>query len=782
MKNFFRSCWASLALVASIAAQPALAQVDSVTTTPTKVYAVVGGNYSFSTSYTSASGSSTTDLLVGYTANTSGASIVPYASCIDAATPAPYDGAQPNTKYVNWDAGIAFFPSAAACGSQSTVTLATFTGTVASFPVGGAFTVTVWNNNASGANNVAANDVTVCQKRTVQSVTPPANFTEGGSGTFTITLDAAVATGCGGFSVPFALSGPAVAGKSATPTSGTCTFADGATSCVTGAISTSQNVIIDGNMALTLTVTDSVAGDAYVSTGSKAGTVTVLDDEVGASVAATAQASETGPTNGVVTFTRTGSTAASLNLTSAISGTATYTADYSLTAGTCAIVTQSASSITVTVPAASASCTLNVVPVDDLLVEGPETVVFGIPTGVGVAGTGSAATITITDNDTPPVFSVAKAGACAEPSTNCTFTITRDSGVASATTVNFTTTGTATRSTTGAAGSGDYYLALTACAPANVIAANSVSHPDANPLVINMCVLDDLAVEGTETATLTLTANPPTYTVGTATQTQNIADDDSPQTVTVAVTGSPATETGGVLTYTFTRAGGSAAAQAATLAVNITPPAVSGRYSTTCTSPQTFAAATSTKTCTVTGIPNAVLDGNVNVVVGVAAPSVASDYTVGSPATATGVIADDEVGVSVAAVSGVITEGGLATFTVSCTGAATTSVPFTLTGTVASDVIGGATSPIALTCGTSQTVTVQTQQNLVSGDARSITLTLGTPTGGNAALTPGQSAAIVSVLDDDAPKVVPTMSALGLGLMGLMLAGLVAFQRRRSLK
>ena len=107
------------------------------------------------------------------------------------------------------------------------------------------------------------------------------------------------------------------------------------------------------------------------------------------------------------------------------------------------------------------------------------------------------------------------------------------------------------------------------------------------------------------------------------------------------------------------------------------------------------------------------------------------------------------------------------------------SGPFTLTGTVGTDVVGGATSPIALVCGTPQTVTVQTAQNTISGDGRSLTLTLGTPTGGNAALVPGQSASTVAVLDDDGPKIVPTMGMLGLGLMSLMLAGLVGFQRRR---
>lgn len=425
--------------------------------------------------------------------------------------------------------------------------------------------------------------------------------------------------------------------------------------------------------------------------------------------------------------------------------------------------------------------TITVTPrADDAVVQGAVagSIVLGaITTDVGATiGTGTAV-VNVADNDSPPVFGVTKSGACAEPTTSCEFQIVRESGVSGSFTVGFTVSGTATRGT-------DYTLNDTTCG-GPVIAGNSVSHSQAAPagaFRIAVCPIDDVAVEGVETVVLTLNAGAG-YTLGAvATQSHNIADDDSPQVVTVAVSGSPASENGGVLTYTFTRSGGSAAAQAATLAVNVTPPAASARYTTTCAATVTFAAATPTVTCTATGVNNAALDGNINVIVGVAAPTVAGSYTVGSPATATGVITDDEVGVSVAAVSGVVNEGGLVTFTVSCTGMASTSVPFTLTGTIGTDVVGGATSPIALTCGTPQTVTVQTVNNSIQGDNRSITLTLGTPVGGNAALVPGSSAATVAILDDDGPKIVPTMGMLGLGLMSLMLAGLAAFQRRRSLK
>ncbi len=753
---------------------------DAVTTAPTKVYAATGGNFSFVVTLPPGNATSDTDLLISHTANTTVPTIVPYAegtgfaSCIDGGTPAPYTGAPADSKYVNWSAGAGIFPTAASCGSAAgAITLATFSGVAATFPPAGSYTIQVLNNFAAGDPNVTTNDVTICQKRTVSSVTAPASFVEGGNGNFLINLDAAVAAGCGGFTVPYAFSGPAVAGKGVTPVSGTCSFADAATSCTVNAASV-QNAAIDGDMALTLTVTNSGATDNYVSTANKAGTATVLDDEVGASVVATTQASETGPTNGVVTFARTGSTAAALNLVSAISGTATYTTDYSITAGTCAIVTQSASTITVTVPAASANCTINIVPVDDALVEGNETAVFGVPTGTGVAGTGAAATVTITDNDTPPVFSLTKAGACAEAvvPTNCSFTIARDSGVATATTVNFTVTGTATRGT-------DYTLNTGGCA-GTVLAANSISHPDANPLVIDVCPIDDLTIEtGGETVILTLTANPPTYTLGAvATQTQTISDDDSPQVVTVAVAPATASENAGVLTYTFTRSGGSAAAQAATLAVTITPPAASGRYTSTCASPVTFAAATSTATCTVTGIDNAVVDGNVSVVATVVANAAAvPPYSVGAPAAATGTLLDDEVGVSVTAASA--TEGSPVSFTISCTGtlAGPVSIPFTITGVNAPDGPAPVGPAAIASCPGSVVVTVPTFNDSINGNARGITITLGALPAGTAAS--GPQAVTAAVLDNDAPLVVPTMGALGLGLMSLMLAGLVGFQRRR---
>ena len=792
-------------------AMNASAQVETATTTPTKVYAAVGQPFSFVVSYTGGE-VAVTDLVVTYTANTTGASIAPFSTaCIPGAFTPPYASANPNEFYINWEPSSGSYP--ASCGgAANAAAMATFNGTASSF-VGGTYVITVTNNASLGATNSATNDVTVCEKTTVSSVTPGSNPTEGGASNFTVNFSA-VPTGCGGFSIPVGLSGPAVAGKSAAIGSNTCTnIADGATSCTVG-ITTAQNTNIDGNMLATLTVTDSTAASNYVSAGRSA-SVDVLDDEVGASVAATtAAASETGPVNGVLTFTRTGATTATQALTSTITGTALpASGNFSFVGGSCTGVSYTAPTLSLTVPSGSASCTVNVVPVDDTAVEGSQTVIAGVPTGPSAVGTGSAATVTIADNDTPPVFSVAKAGACAEAlaPTNCTFTITRDGGVATATTVNFTVTGTATRAT-------DYVLKTGGCAAGTALTANTISHPDANPLVIDVCPTDDAVIEsGGETVIFTVTANPPTYTVGTASQTQNIADDDSPQVVTVSGGGAVA-EAAGTGVFTFTRSGGSLAVQALPLTVNIGRSG-SATYGAACTAGVDYTSTTTGTTLTLTGATGTItvtacddnlIDPAETVIYTVAAPTAPADYTVGSPASATATITDDDVAVNaVAGATGSATatstaEGTVVSFRVSCPTLATAqSIDFSITPATAyaGDVYSGSPTgsvscPAAAASLVAVPTTVQTINDTTIGNARTYTMTISIPqvmigaannglkAGGPsvAATIIGNAVATVNVTDDDQPVGVPTMSMLGLGFMSLMLAGFVAFQRRRVQK
>jgi len=112
-------------------------------------------------------------------------------------------------------------------------------------------------------------------------------------------------------------------------------------------------------------------------------------------VANDANAAETGPgltpDPGGFTFTRSGDLSANLTVTYTLSGTASA-ADYTPTLGT-----------SITFLAGSSTASLAINPVDDTLVEGPETLSLTLTANTNYAiGSQSLATITIADNDTPP--------------------------------------------------------------------------------------------------------------------------------------------------------------------------------------------------------------------------------------------------------------------------------------------------------------------------------------------------------------------------------------------
>lgn len=89
-------------------------------------------------------------------------------------------------------------------------------------------------------------------------------------------------------------------------------------------------------------------------------------------------------------------------------------------------------------------------------------------------------------------------------------------------------------------------------------------------------------------------------------------------------------------------------APAGGLAVALTPPAASGRYSTTCGSSLTVPAGATTAQCTITATPNLVSgDGTVDANIQLATPAATADYVLGAPAQATVAINDDDNGTPV---------------------------------------------------------------------------------------------------------------------------------------
>ncbi|MFN7976615.1 MAG: Calx-beta domain-containing protein [Vicinamibacterales bacterium] len=109
------------------------------------------------------------------------------------------------------------------------------------------------------------------------------------------------------------------------------------------------------------------------------------------SVAATVANAAEGGAAGSVTVTRSGATTVPLSVSIVASGTATAGADY-VTLPT-----------TVTIPAGASSTAVAVTPIDDLLVEGPETVSVTVAPGAAYSvGGASTAVVTIADNDVAP--------------------------------------------------------------------------------------------------------------------------------------------------------------------------------------------------------------------------------------------------------------------------------------------------------------------------------------------------------------------------------------------
>lgn len=155
------------------------------------------------------------------------------------------------------------------------------------------------------------------------------------------------------------------------------------------------------NNVLTIDVTGLSANTAYymrVRAYDAAGNVSV-NSVVGSTPLVNvsvpdASAFETGPDTGAFTLTRTGGTTSSLLVNFSLSGTASNGVDFQTV------------TLSQTIPAGSPSTTVLVMPVDDVLVEGLETVILSLSSGDGYGvGSSPSGTVTIADNDSAPTIS-----------------------------------------------------------------------------------------------------------------------------------------------------------------------------------------------------------------------------------------------------------------------------------------------------------------------------------------------------------------------------------------
>ncbi|MGB5931233.1 MAG: Calx-beta domain-containing protein, partial [Cyclobacteriaceae bacterium] len=228
---------------------------------------------------------------------------------------------------------------------------------------------------------------------TVSITANDATADESGSnnGQFTLTLSSVSSTDT---EVSYTLSGSATEGSDYTALTGKVTIPAGSTSAIIN-IEVVNDDVVEGD-EITIVTLSAVLGDDEISidTNNNEATITISDDDT-ATVSVTANdanADESESNDGqfTVTLSSVSSTDTEVNYT--LGGTATAGTDYTTLTGK------------VTIPAGSASATVNITVLDDARVEADETVILTITsldgdTEISIDTDNDEATVTISDND-----------------------------------------------------------------------------------------------------------------------------------------------------------------------------------------------------------------------------------------------------------------------------------------------------------------------------------------------------------------------------------------------
>jgi gliding motility-associated-like protein len=595
-------------------------------------------------------------------------------------------------------------------GETVTVTLAG-TNTAVTVGAGNAATVTIADNDAS--------EVTIAAT-TQASEEGPAD------GLFTLTLSNPVSVET---TVTFTVTGTATEGSDYAAIGTTVVFPAMSTAQTIAVAVTQDNIVETGGE--TVTVTLAGTNTAVTVGAGNAATVTIADNDASeVTIAATTQASEEGPADGLFTLTLSNPVSVETTVTFTVTGTATEGSDYA------------AIGTTVVFPAMSTAQTIAVAVTQDNIVEtGGETVTVtlaGTNTAVTV-GAGNAATVTIADNDASEVTIAATTQASEEGPADGLFTLTLSNPVSVETTVTFTVTGTATEGSDYAA------IGTTVVFPAMSTAQT-----------IAVAVTQDNIVEtGGETVTVTLAGTNTAVTVGAGNAaTVTIADNDASE-VTIAAT-TQASEEGpadGLFTLTLSNP----VSVETTVTFTVTGTATEGSDYAAIGTTVVFPAMSTAQTIAVAVTQDNIVEtGGETVTVTLAGTNTA--VTVGAGNAATVTIADNDASeVTIAATTQASEEGpadGLFTLTLSNPVSVETTVTFTVTGTATegSDYAAIGTTVVFPAMSTAQTIAVAvTQDNIVETGGETVTVTLA---GTNTAVTVGAgNAATVTIADNDASEV-----------------------------
>ncbi|MGE5227374.1 MAG: beta strand repeat-containing protein, partial [Planctomycetaceae bacterium] len=691
---------------------PAYAAATTVTLTGPGTVAESAGTAAFTIAYTGAGATFSVDYATAdgtavapddYTATTGTANLTPGTKSVTVNVPIVDD---------SLDEAAETFDFTIALGASAPATVA----------IGGPATATT---------SITDNDPTPSV-----SVTNAPTVPEGDSGTTTLNFTVGLSAASGRtVTVDYATAdGTATVGSDYAAANGTLTFAAGETSKPV-AVTVNGDTLDEADETVLL----NLSNPTNATVGSS-GSGTIVDDDPSPNLSI-ADA-------GTITEGNSGTKTATFAVTLDAASGRTVTVDWATADGTATTAGSDyvAANGVLTFAAGVTSKDVTVTVNGDTTYENDETftVVLSNPSNASVVdGTGQA---TIANDDTAPTVSIANAAPVTEGNSgtkNVTFAVTVTGATALPVTVDWATAnGTAT-------------------APSDYVAANgTLTFTPGGPTTKNVTatINGDTLYEADETFTVGL-SNASGATIGTATGTGTITNDDAAPTVSIA-DATPVTE-GDSGTKTATFAVTLSAASAATVTVDWatadgTATVADGDY-VAGSGTLNFAAGVTSKNVTVTIDGDTTYEADETFTVGLSNPSGASLGT----ATGTGTITNDDAAPTVSIADATpVTEGDAgtttATFTVTLTGA--TALPVTVdwatadgTATTANADYVAANGTLTFPVGvTSKNVSVTVNGDTTYENDETFTVGLSNPSGATLATATGTG----TIANDDAlPKV-----------------------------
>jgi antitoxin (DNA-binding transcriptional repressor) of toxin-antitoxin stability system len=529
------------------------------------------------------------------------------------------------------------------------------------------------------------------------------------------------------------------------------------------AITPIDDMAIEPPETFILTIDNSYVACGYaVDPAQKTATATITDNEPTVGIAATdGNMDEQGQDPGRFTITRSNVGSQDLVVSYTVGGTAVNGGDYYWTGWTWASGFPSTISGVVTIPAGSTPVAIDLVPYDDLFVEGIQTVILTLKDASTyiVSALNNSATATILDNEPTVGVAAQDAAASEDGPDKGIFRISRSNVGAADLAVLYDLSGTAQWNT-------DYTMPR----------GQAVIPAGATYVDVDVTPVNDSRIEPAETVILTLCRSQVTeafpalrvnywgpavdaYAIDDANKSATVTVADFEPTVSLAATDAAAAEATPANTGTFTFSLDKPGATDLTIRYTVTGTAMNGSdynpWPNMLTGSLLIPAGATTATITSTPVDDTLAEPAETVILTLT-PGSTSYYIDGAQTTATVTILDNEPVLSVTAPDALAAEQGAdpAQFQIALNGPATVplTVRYTMTGTATNGtdyntLNGTLTIPAGAT---TATLDVAAKDDFLAEPDETVILTLATSTAYT--LAPGQGSATATI-DDNEPSV-----------------------------